>query len=158
MTQWLLPLGAERVSSRLALPSRADVRPPKVSATETASEFIERQKTRLPGSVFKAKDIGRAGHTYWRCEAATLREQSNLPQKVYVVMRIRLERVEGTRFYEGGAQVGDIEYRLGYYTIARNGKWWWGQYALMIPHADFAPLLEQARSEGTLLGDPVVGA
>lgn len=83
----------------------------------------------------------------------TLRQQSNYPQKVDVVMRIRLERVEGRRFYGGGAQVGDVEYRLGYYTIARNGKWWWGQFSLMIPKEDLVPLLQQARSEGTLLDD-----
>lgn len=121
--------------------------------TEAANEFIERQKGRLPGSVFKAKDIGRGGHHYWRCEAVTLREQSNYPEKVDVVMRIRLERVDGTRLRAGGAQVGDVEYRLGYYTVARNGKWWWGQYALMIPQEDIGPLLQQARSEGTLLDD-----
>jgi hypothetical protein len=123
------------------------------TTSETAEEFIERQQARLPGRLFKAKDIGRGGHRYWRCEAATLRRQSNYPQKVDVVMRIRLKRVEGTRFYAGGAQVGDVEYRLGYYTVARNGKWWWGQYAVMIPEEDLVPLLQQARSEGTLLHD-----
>jgi hypothetical protein len=68
-------------------------------------------------------------------------------------MRIRLERVDGTRLRTGGAQVGDVEYRLGYYTVARNGKWWWGQYAVMIPEEDLVPLLQQARSERTLLND-----
>jgi hypothetical protein len=121
------------------------------STTPSAEEFIARQKTRLPGRVFKAKDIGRKGTLYWRCEAATLRAQHNQPHKVFVLIRQRLERVEGPRFRPGGASEGDVEYRLGYYTVARNGKWWWGQYALMIPVEDFDPLLTQAREEGTLL-------
>jgi hypothetical protein len=121
-----------------------------VPPTPTADEFISRQKARLPGRVFKAKDIGRRGVLHWRCEAVTLRPQRNQPHKVFVVMRQRLEKVEGERFRSGGAAKGDIEYRFGYYTVARNGKWWWGQYALMIPEQDFAPLLRQARDEGTL--------
>ena len=129
-----------------------------MSVTPTAEEFITRQRERLPGRVFKAKDIGRFGVHHWRCEAVTRRQQSNYPQKVDVIMRIRLERIEGQRFYEGGAQIGDVEYRFAYYTVARNGKWWWGQYALMIPVDDLEPLLQQARAEGTLLQDITVSA
>jgi hypothetical protein len=40
-----------------------------------------------------------------------------------------------------------------FYTIARNGKWWFGQYALFVPSDDLAPLLQQARDEETLLND-----
>jgi hypothetical protein len=50
-------------------------------------------------------------------------QQSNYPKKVFILIRQRLEKVSGERLYDGGAQVGDIEYRLGYYTVARNGKW-----------------------------------
>lgn len=117
----------------------------------SAEEFIALKRDQLRGRLFKAMDIGRRGHFYWRCEAVTLREQSNFPYKVFVVTRQRLERIEGDRLRPGGAQLDDVEYRLGYYTIARNGKWWWGQYAMMIPAEDLGPLLRQAREEGTLL-------
>jgi hypothetical protein len=66
-------------------------------------------------------------------------------------MRQRLERIEGKRFRSGGAREGDVEYRFAYYTVARNGRWHWGQYAMMIPIEDLEPFLEQARSDGTLL-------
>ena len=97
------------------------------------------------------KDIGQAGYSIWECEAVTLMEQTDYPQKVFVLMRIRLAEVHGERFYDNGEPIGVIQYRLGYYTIARNGRWWWGQYAMMIPREDFAPLLRKAREEGTLL-------
>jgi hypothetical protein len=42
-------------------------------------------------------------------------------------------------------------YRFGYYTVARNGKWRWGQYALMVREDELEPLLRQAREEGTIL-------
>jgi hypothetical protein len=80
--------------------------------------------------------------------------QRNHPLKVAVLMRLKLVEVTGERFHgEFGAKEGSIECRLGYYIVARNGKWWWGQYALMIPADDLAPLLQKARREGTLLDD-----
>jgi hypothetical protein len=60
-----------------------------------------------------------------------------------VIERLRLERVEGERLYTGGAQPDDIEYRFGYYTVARNGKWWRGQSAPFIPEGDVLPLLQK---------------
>jgi hypothetical protein len=117
--------------------------------------FIAEKKASLPGRLFRAKDIGRAGFSHWRCEAVTLRQQTNNPHKVFVLIRQRLEAVEGKQLRPGeGAQIGREEYRLGYYTVARNGRWWWGQYALMIPIDDLAPFLEQAREEGTLIVSP----
>jgi hypothetical protein len=129
--------------------------PPAVarrSKTPTASEFIASRKARLPGKLMKSNDLGRKATLYWRCDAVTLRQQSNHSKKVFIWMRQSLVKIEGEQHHVGeGAKVGDIEYRLGYYTVARNGRWWWGQYALMIPAADFVPLVEQAKSEGTLL-------
>jgi hypothetical protein len=118
---------------------------------ETAEEFITRCKRDLPNRKVYAKDIGRGGRFVWRREAVTLRQQTNYPSKVFMVERLRLERVEGERLRPEGAQLGDCEYRVGYYVIARSGKWWWGQYAALIPEDDFGPLLKQARDEGTLL-------
>jgi hypothetical protein len=128
--------------------------------TLPAEEFIRQRKESLVGRRFTMKDVGRAGFLTWVCEAATLWQQSDHPKKVAVLMRLRLAEVTGERFHGKGvgATEGSIEYRLGYYIVARNGQWWWGQYALMIPTNDLAPLLQKARDEGTLVDDVVVKA
>src|SRR3954471_8020219 len=116
---------------------------------ESAESFIARQKHKLLTKTVIAKDIGRRGRRIWRREAVTLRVQSNLPEKVLMVERLRLERVEGSVLRDGGARGGDTEYRFGDYTVSRTDKWWWGQYPAFIPQTDFGPLLEQARKEDT---------
>ena len=118
---------------------------------ESAEEFIARKKRELMSKPSIAKDIGRQGKLYWRREAVTMRAQSNYPQKVFLIERLRLERVEGARLREGGAQPGDIEYRLAYFTVSRTDKWWWGQFAALVPQDDFWPLIEQAKEDGTIL-------
>jgi hypothetical protein len=118
---------------------------------ETAQSFIARKKTALLTRSVYAKDIGRAGRLIWEREAVTLREQSNHPEKVLMIERLRLARVEGKIRRGSGAQRGSREYRFGYYIVSRTGKWWWGQYAPFIPEPDLQPLLAQARAEGTLL-------
>jgi hypothetical protein len=125
-------------------------------ATPTADEFIADRKAVLVGRRSKMKDIGQRGWFVWECEAVTLMQQTNHPMKIFVVMRMRLVEAVGERFHgEAGAHVGAVEYRFGYYIVARNGKWWWGQYALIIPREDLLPLLAKARREGTLLEDIV---
>ena len=133
-------------------PSEENCRVAAASRRST-EEFIAWQKERLPGLILRAKDVGRRGVEHWRCEAVTLRAQSGLPEKVYVILRQRLERVDGERLRTGATPVGDVVYRFGYYIVARNGKWWWSQYAMMIPSGDLRSLLAQARVEGTLLED-----
>jgi hypothetical protein len=120
--------------------------PPRLSPEEFALD----RKIHLEGRLLRAKDLGGKGYLFWRCEKVTLLPQTGYP-KLLFLMRQRLEKVIGERFHEGGAKVGDVEYRLGYYTVARNGKWWFGQYAMMVPPRDFEALLERAREEGTLL-------
>jgi hypothetical protein len=126
--------------------------------TQTAEEFIELKKHLFEAKrdkPIRMKDIGREGYHFWHREAWTFRVQSNLPEKVFVVERIRHTHRTGAQAMEGGAGVGDIEYRIGYYIVGRIGKsastWRWGQYAPMIPEADLLPLLAQATAEGTLL-------
>jgi hypothetical protein len=63
-------------------------------------------------------------------EAWTFQIQSNLPEKVIVVERLRSVGRTGNRAYAGGAASGDIEYRFGYWTVGRigraSGRWVWG--------------------------------
>src|SRR5688500_11122695 len=100
---------------------------------EPAADFIARKREELLRRPVRAKDIGRLGRYIWIREALTLREQSNYPEKVFMVERLRLQRIEGKRLRAGGAVAGDREYRFGYYIVSSTGKWWWGQYAPLIP-------------------------
>jgi hypothetical protein len=105
----------------------------KTAGAEPAARFIARKKAELPSKPIYAKDIGREARLKWRREAVTLRVQSNHPQKVFMIERLRLEGIVGTPLRQAGARVGDVEYRFGYYTVSRSDKWWWGQYALLSP-------------------------
>jgi len=68
---------------------------------------------------------------------------------------MRLKERVGEVAYAGGAEIGDSEYRIGYYVVGcigrMAGRWTWGQYSPFIPQADFATLFDKARAEGTLL-------
>ena len=118
---------------------------------ESAEAFIARKRTELLRRPVYAKDIGRAGHLMSIREAVTFMPQTNYDQKVFVVERMRLERVEGSQLRSSGAKVGDREYRFGYYIVSRSDNWWWGQYAPFIPIEDLQPLLDLAKAEGTIL-------
>jgi hypothetical protein len=138
------------------------------AASEAAAAFIRRKSdawkrardklfAESPRADIRTKDIGRRGDQLWVRDAWTFRVQSNLPEKVLVIERLRNVGSGGERAYAGGARPGDIEYRFGYYIVGRigraAGRWTWGQFAALIPREDLAPLLEQARAEGTLLPD-----
>lgn len=119
-------------------------------AHETAAEFIARKKASI-GRTFSSKDIGRKGRPHLAARGRYLSGAGNFPQKVLVVERLRLQRRPEIAAYDGGSREGDIEYRFGYYTVAPGlRRWWWGQYSVFIPAADLAPLIEQARAEGTI--------
>ena len=118
---------------------------------ESAESFIERKKAELPNRLVYAMDIGREARLTWRREAVTLRVQSNHPQKVFMIERLRLEGMTGVPLRSVGARIGDVEYRFGYYTVSRTDKWWWGQYAPFIPADDLVLLLKQARDEATIV-------
>ena len=78
---------------------------------------------------------------------------TNDPYKIAFIERLEFVKSEGTRLRPTGSQINDVEYRIGYFIVARNGKWWFGQFAPFIPADDFQPLLQLARDEGTLLDD-----
>lgn len=118
---------------------------------ESAEDFIAHKKPELLKRRVYAKDIGRKGRLIWEREAVTMRAQSNYPEKVFMVERMRLVKVEGRQLRTGGAKVGDREYRFGYYTVSRTDKWWWGQFSIFIPAPDLDALLELARREETIL-------
>ena len=126
----------------------------------TAEEFIARKRVQFAKERDKAatipmKDIGRKGKHHWIREVRTFKPQTNYPSKVFVIERLRFNRLEGESETAGGAAAGDIEYRIGYYVLGKignkRGRWTWGQYCPLIPHNDLLPLFELAKTEGTIL-------
>jgi hypothetical protein len=131
---------------------------------ETAEEFIARKDRewaaeRDRGTVRWMKDIGREGRMGRVREAWTWRVQANYRVKVLVVERFRTVAEEGSRAYQWGGQINDVEYRFGYWTLGRigrkNGVWTWGQYSLLAPPEDWEALITAARRDGTLLLAPI---
>ena len=102
-----------------------------------------------------AASTGGAGWALWTREAWTWHVQTNYAEKVLLIERLRLTERVGEIAYAGGASVGDIEDRLGYYIVGRigraAGRWTWGQYSPLIPQADFDALFAKARADGTIL-------
>jgi hypothetical protein len=125
---------------------------------ETADEFIARMSARWEATrhiPLRFKDIGREGEQLWYRDAWTMRVESGYPYKVLVLERLRRGEFVGQRHFPQAVRIGDPYYRLGYYTVGAIGRtkgtWRWGQFAQLIPAGDFALLLEEARSKGTLL-------
>ena len=84
------------------------------------------------------------GHFYFAIVDEFHIQQSNLPTKRIYLQQIKFE------------SDGHVEFRLGYYIIgkrpAMRGRWVWGQFATMIPIADFRRIINRAEREGWLDG------
>lgn len=122
---------------------------------ETSSQFIARKNLEFKKKKpIKMKDISRKGFHSFEREAWTFMSQHNLKEKVFVIERLRRLEIEGKTVHEL-LKTGDIEYRLGYYMIGKNGnvkgRWTWGQYCPMIPQKDFKKLMDQAVKEGVVI-------
>lgn len=122
----------------------------------TAQQFIAKKKIDFEKkAIVEVKDIGREGKMLLRREAWAFKVQGNLPEKVFVIERLKKESYKGKLAYPKNWKPGAIEYRIGYYIIGRigntAGKWRWGQYCPFIPAEDLAELLEHARKEGVIV-------
>ncbi|MBI2134790.1 hypothetical protein HYU09_02275 [Candidatus Woesearchaeota archaeon] len=123
---------------------------------ESAEDFIKRKEEEYKiQKEIPLKDIGRKGKHFFIREAWFFMRQHNLPEKVFVFERLRRTRVEGDIVHIKSRELGDVEYRFGYYIIGktgnRNGKWTWGQYCPLIPIKDFDKLIDLAKKKGVLL-------
>ena len=77
----------------------------------------------------------------------TVEDEIVLPQRS--ARHVKLIYFQKLRFEEDGR----LEYRLTYYMLgfkpgARQGRWVFGQYSLMIPPKDLGRLLKEARKRG----------
>lgn len=137
------------------MPPPDDNGPPDEEEELTAEQFIARRREAITkGCWVKAKDVLRTGTHRHRIEQATFHVQSNNPQKVLMIERLRWDRfapkTPGAR-PRRDREPDEISYRIGYWVVSRSGRWWWGQFAAMIPKDDLDVLIAKARAEGTLL-------
>ena len=121
----------------------------------TWQEFVKKKVEQFKKtSVINVKDIGRKGRHIFVREAWTFLPQSNLPQKVFIIERLRKEDSEGSLAY-GNFNKGQIEYRIGYFIVSQfgktKGKWLWGQFCPLIPQEDFSRLIDKAKKEGVII-------
>jgi|SRR3989338_11618212 len=119
---------------------------------ETAEEFIKRKEeeySKHPNKRFSFKDISRQGKHFWIREAWVFMQQYNLSEKVFVFERLKRVEIEGQITHTKNRELGDVEYRFGYYIIGKNGTkkdiWTWGQFCPLIPIEDFNRLVRLAK-------------
>ena len=132
-------------------------RPEQLIMKESTQDLIKRKSAEFKKgkSLISMKDIGRKGKVYLKREAWTFLPQSNLPNKVFILERLRKEKFSGDLAYKNSWKKGDIEYRLGYFIVGKigraKGKWVWGQFCPMIPRRDFLKLIKKAKKEKTII-------
>jgi len=130
---------------------------PRTCTTESAASFIKRKEMVFlhDSKLIKMKDIGRKGKFYFRRQAWTFLPQSNLDEKVFIFERLEKVKYTGKLAYGETWKRGELEYRIGYFIVGRNGrtkgKWVWGQFCSLIPADDLSKLLEKARAKKVLL-------
>lgn len=121
----------------------------------TAEEFMAVKEVEFKEfKNIRFKDINRVGWHIFRREAWVFHIQHNLPEKVFVLERLKKIGTEG-RITHKNVKIGDIEYRFGYFIVAkirkRKGYWIWAQFCPLIPKADWKALLLKAKKEGVIL-------
>lgn len=119
---------------------------------ETAQGFVKRKKSQFEQELDKKKvvsmkDIGRRGKIKFIREKWFFLPASNLSKsKVFVVEKLKKIKFEGKLAYQKSWKEGEIEYRIGYYTIGKIGraknKWWWGQSCPIIPAKDLRKIVK----------------
>ena len=98
----------------------------------------------VPSNKGKRRSARRpeGGHFHFTVADEFHIRQSSLPSKLIYLQRLRFE------------SDGRLELRLGYYMIgkkpAMRGRWVWGQFATILPVADFRKIINRARRKGWL--------
>jgi len=128
--------------------------------TETSAQFIERKNQQFEDDLVKEntipmKDIGRKGSFFFTREAWTFLQQHNLAEKVFIIERLRNHSHSGDLIHKGAWNKEDIEYRIGYFIVGKNGRakghWVWGQFCPLIPEKDLEKLMKKAKKEKTII-------
>lgn len=120
------------------------------------------EKKRLLNKIKSVRDIGSKKingketciHKY-RCEKFTYLQQSNNPEKFFILERWNRISIVGIP-QNKQFKIGDIEYRIAYYILSRKpetkrkGEWVFGQYSPLIGPEDLFNLIELAKFEKTI--------
>lgn len=127
---------------------------------ETSKKFITRKKEQFQkelknGKPIGMKDIGRKGKHFFTREAWTFLQQYNLPEKVFLIERLRKHGYSGELAHMNFWKKDEVEYRIGYYIVGKighaKGRWICGQFCPFIPEKDFVKLMEKAHEEKTII-------
>ena len=133
---------------------------------ELAQQFIKRRSEAFQKNLDKYiknpkdsylkwfPDINRRGRYGFLKEAWTFMVQYNLEEKIFIIERFKRIKIEKPVTHKK-LKIGEIEYRLGYYMVGKNGnrkgKWTWGESCPIIPQKDFDKLIKKAKKEGTII-------
>jgi len=123
---------------------------------ESSQQFIKRKIQEFKrGKLISMKDIGRKGRHFFKRDAWTFMPQYRHPEKVFLIERLRKVEILGKISHPKSNAIGDIEYRIGYFMVGKNGRmngrWLWGQFCPLIPQEDFDMLINKARKDNTIL-------
>ncbi|OGZ00087.1 MAG: hypothetical protein A2945_00085 [Candidatus Liptonbacteria bacterium RIFCSPLOWO2_01_FULL_52_25] len=132
---------------------------------ELAKDFIKRTNKKFTKELERYNKSKKERHLKWfpdinrrggyRILRArwTLMKQHNLDEKILIIERFVLKNIKRPVTHSK-LKVGNIEYRLGYYMVGKNGnrknRWTWGESCPIIPRKDFAKLIAKAKKEGTI--------
>jgi len=102
----------------------------------------------------KMKDIGRKGFHIFERVKWTFHIQHNLPEKVFVIEKLKKIGFEGEVIHKKDQKPGAVEYRFGYYLIGKirnaHGRWIWGQFCPLVPDQDWKKVIRKAQQDGTI--------
>lgn len=94
-----------------------------------------REKSRA--NEIEVKDVNPKGKHYFIREDWEFVEQSDMKgKKAFVIERWKQVRTKSPLAYPQTGKIGKIEYRISYYIVTTKNRWWFGQYATLIPKED----------------------
>ena len=119
------------------------------------TQFINEKQKELPKTI-TPKDVGRETNLVFTIEARTFLPQSNLPEKLLFIERLKKGKVNLSKIaYPSAWEENDYEYRFGYYIIGKIGKrkskWTFGQFCPIISRGDLEKLILKAKKEKTII-------
>ncbi|MCB9197535.1 MAG: hypothetical protein H6600_03690 [Flavobacteriales bacterium] len=120
--------------------------------TMNAQEFISHKKLQIAKHPYMyTKDIGGKGKHMWRIDGRSMISAKDLDMKVFTFEKLSYMgyiKKSGKKHYKN--TVPEIQYRIGYFIVGKNGRWTWGQFTPMISADDLNALLKLAKEEGVL--------
>jgi hypothetical protein len=117
---------------------------------KSAEEFIKKKEEQFKSDKrnnknISMKDIGRKGELIFKRESCKFIKQNSIKEKVFIIEKFVKSNSKGKLTHNH--KKGDIEYRIGYYIVGKNGtkkgKWTWGQFCPLIPKKDLTKIIKE---------------